>query len=257
MLIRNFLAAGLLATMVACAPVYDLENVPPVPDAQVAPEYYDPPVVEEYRIQIGDVLAVQSYFDPAINQEVFVRPDGRISLILLGDRKVADMTTSDLNEMLQDEYATFIDVRDVNVVVREATGQNVYFGGQVADAGVIPLRGSLTLLQGITSVGGFLISSNQNQVLVVRRQPGGRYKTFQVDADNALINHASDIYLQANDIVYVPKTQIANANEFVEQYLSRMVPDFVRFNFGYQFFQEVGANNNNSTRVIEGGGGNP
>jgi protein involved in polysaccharide export with SLBB domain len=248
------LAAGLLASLIGCTPVYDLENVPPVPDVQTAPEYYDPPMVDEYRIQIGDVLAVQSYFDPAINQEVFVRPDGRVSLILLGDKKVADMTTSGLNEMLQEEYANFIDVRDVNVVVREATGQNVYFGGQVANAGVRPLRGSMTLLQGITSSGGFLISSNQNQVLVVRRQPGGHYKTFQVDADKVLINEASDVYLQANDIIYVPKTQIANANQFVEQYISRMMPDFVRFNFGYQFFQEIGDNNNSSNRVISGGG---
>lgn len=250
MLIRETLFVGLLTLLIGCAPVYDFAQVPPVPEAHAAPEFYDPPILDEYRIQIGDVLAVQSYFDPAINQDVFVRPDGRVSLILLGDLKVVDMTTSALNEMLSTEYANFIDVRDVSVVVRDAAGQNVYFGGQVGQASVVTLRGSLTLLQGVTSVGGFLLTANKQQVLVVRRQPEGRYSTFQVDAEKVLVNAESDIYLRPHDIVYVPRTQIANMNLFVEQYISRMVPDFVRVNFGYQFFSEIGDNNSSA-----GGGG--
>lgn len=230
---------GAAALLIGCSSDIPPELVPPIPDVTETPEFYSPFVEPEYRIQVGDVLAIQSYFDPSLNQEVVVRPDGRISLTLVDEIDVLGKTPTELDKELTAAYAAYLNAPDISVVVKEAAGRSVYVGGEVASPSLLPLQGQLTLLQGIVRVGWFRSTGNTKQVLLLRRQADGKFRVFQYNVDRVLRNESPDVYLRRYDIVYVPKTQIANLNQFVTQYFSNMVPDFVRFSFGYQFFERV------------------
>ncbi len=238
-IMRWIATMGAAALLIGCNSDIPPELVPPIPDVTEASEFYSPFVEPEYRIQVGDVLAIQSYFDPSLNQEVVVRPDGRISLTLVDEIDVLGKTPTELDKELTAAYAAYLNAPDISVVVKEAAGRSVYVGGEVASPSLLPLQGDLTLLQGIARVGWFRSTGNTKQVLLLRRQADGKFRVFQDNVDRVLRNESPDVYLRRHDIVYVPKTQIADLNQFVTQYLSNMVPDFVRFSFGYQFINRT------------------
>src|SRR5208337_5109793 len=76
-----------------------------------------PPVQEEYRIHVGDKLAVRLFYNPDLNQEVTVRPDGKVSLLLVHELNVAGLTTSQLTDLLTESYAKQLQQPEVAVIV--------------------------------------------------------------------------------------------------------------------------------------------
>lgn len=206
----------------------------PTPPAQAEqPALYAPHVEQEYHIQVGDQLAVRSYYEPQLNQEVFVRPDGRISLLLMGDVAVAGKTPAELAGVVKKAYSRVVDSPDVTVVLKESADFTVYIGGEVRTPSVQPLRGALTVLQGITMVGGFLPTADRHQVLLLRHLEGGEYQTYKIDANKILSNQSQDIYLLRHDMIFVPRTGIADADLFIDQYINQIIPKSVLFNFGW------------------------
>lgn len=208
-------------------------SVPEIAGKEALPSLYVPVVESEYRFQVGDSLAIRSYYDPQLNQEVFVRPDGCISLLFMGDVNVVGMTPSKLDEIVTDAYRGIVQSPEVTVVLKETSGSSVYLGGEVKHPSVQPLRGQLTLLQSIALAGGFLSSANLNQVLLMRKQTDGSFKTYKLNVEEVLESNTPDLYLQRYDIVYVPKSTIANVNQFVDQYINKIIPTSVRFTYGW------------------------
>jgi protein involved in polysaccharide export with SLBB domain len=220
---------------------YPYNLVPPVADPAVAPKLYQPQIEGEYRIEPGDSLLIQSYFDPALRQTVTVRPDGRISLLLIGDVMVAGKTVGATNDFLRQRYASKLpDKPDVSVTMNEAAGLMVYVGGEVRSPSVLPLKGSMTLMQAIAQAGGFLPGANQNQVIILRRGPDGTFVAQQQNASLVLRNEAAELYLRRRDIVYVPKSNIAQIDQFVDQYINQVVPRAVAATFGYTVLRTIG-----------------
>lgn len=207
--------------------------VAPIPTPAESPSLYVPPVEQEYRFQVGDTLAVRSYYDPQFNQDAVVRPDGRISLLLVGDVKVVDMTPAGLRDALVKVYRRVVDTPDIVVSLTKSAGLAVYLGGEVRQPSVQRLDGSLTVLQAITAAGGLLPSANVNQVLLLRRKPDNQLQVYKIDLDKVLRNEAPDVFVQRFDVVYVPKSQIANVGQFVEQYINAIVPRSVMFSFSW------------------------
>lgn len=217
----------------ACSGTLIDPKIPQLPAREMAPELYQPPVEVEYRIQIGDKLTIRSYFDPQINQEAIVRRDGRISLLLLADAVVVGETPRELGKRLTEEYAKRVNSTDVTVAVVEAVDPAVYVGGEVAVSAQQKLTKPLTVVQAITSAGGFRPTANTKQVIVLRHQPDGQSLAYQIDVEKVLVNQARDIYLQPSDVVYVPLSRIANVDKFVSQYINQIIPDALRFTTGY------------------------
>ena len=241
----SLMRAALVALLVglgACSSVeYPDNQVPPLPPSMVEPTLYTDAAQPPYHIGIGDVLFVQSYFDRTLRQTVTVRPDGFISLILLGDVFATGKTTRELDAELTQQYDSRIPAHpDVTVTVDQMAGMVVYVGGEVKYQTLVPIKGTLTLLESVTAVGGFLPTSNQNQVLLLRQVGGGHFRAYQIDASLSRRNQADEVYLHSHDVVYVPKTKIALVDQYVDQYINQIVPRFINSNFGYQFFEQVG-----------------
>ena len=192
---------------------------------------------EEYRIQPGDLLDIKFFYSPELNEQIPVRPDGRISLQLAQEVQAGGRTPAELTAILKGTYSKELKKPDVTVIVRSFGNQRVYVDGEVAKPGLLPLTGPTTILQAIAQSGGFVYTGDTADVMVIRRGPEGQPLARMVNLGKVHdgTDLAQDIYLQPFDIVYVPKTSIANANLWIEQYLNRMIP-----RIGFTYTKPVG-----------------
>ena len=127
--------AMLLWMVVSCATVSAPNDEAPFTPATV-PETQGQ-VVTVYQLQPGDVLDIKFYYASDLNEHVKIRPDGKISLQLIGELDVASLTPQDLDSLLRERYARILVNPEVAVIVREFAGQKAYVGGEVNSPGVI------------------------------------------------------------------------------------------------------------------------
>ncbi len=201
--------------------------------------------LEAYRIQPGDQLDIKFFYNPELNETVFVRPDGKISLQLVDDVHAAGLTPSQLDEILTRNYSRELRKPVVTVIVRSFTGQRVYVGGEVNSPGLVNLTTGMTALQAVLTAGGFRETAKPEGVLVITKGPGNRPIPIRADLKRAIYGEEEngDVPLHPYDIVYVPKTRIAQANKFVNQYVERLLlfrGTSLGFGFNYEFHGSKG-----------------
>jgi polysaccharide export outer membrane protein len=178
----------------------------------------------EYSIQPGDQLDIKFFYNPELNETVLVRPDGKISLQLVDDVQAAFLTPAQLDRFLTDLYAKELKKPEITVIVRSFTGQRVYVGGEVNRQGIINLTAGMTALQAVFNAGGLKETADPESVLVIRKGADNRPIPIRVDlSEFEGESAAAGFNLQPDDIVYVPKTFIAEANKFVNQYVERLL----------------------------------
>jgi protein involved in polysaccharide export with SLBB domain len=184
-----------------------------------------PPAVAPYLIHVGDHLGVKFYQNPDLNEEVIVRPDGKISLQLIGDVQAAGVAPGVLQAQIENAYLGELATPRVVVMVREL-GARVYVGGEVKTPGVVPLTANLTLMQAVQEAGGFLETAHLSQVVLIRRGADGQLAGRAVDVRPIIggLDPGEDVPLQPYDIAYVPRSKIADMNLFVKQYIKDMLP---------------------------------
>lgn len=245
---RSLAGAAMILALASCATVVEYK-APPLPAPEVAPALYSPTIDAEYRLQPGDTLAVRSYFDAQLNQEALVRPDGRISLLLIGELEAAGLTPGELGERVRGPYRRIVGNTDVTVTLVRSSGMSVYLSGEVRSPAVMPLDGDLTLLQAIARSGGTLPSANTSNVLLIRNGVDGALRVAKVDVEKILRNESPDVYLRRRDVVFVPKSEIAQVGQFVDQYINAIVPRFIQTQLGWYATRVTNANGNPTLQV--------
>jgi polysaccharide export outer membrane protein len=134
-----FVLLGLLVCAVGgCAAHKRPELLAESPLATLQMQSSQPAVHRPYRLQIGDKIAVKFYQNPDLNEEVEVRPDGIISLQLIGDVRAAGVSPEALAARLAQRYKNELAKPKISVIVRQFSGNQVYIGGEVARQGVVP-----------------------------------------------------------------------------------------------------------------------
>ncbi len=121
-----------IIAIMACAPV--VRNPAPLSEFGTNPSQSP---AKEYRIQVGDLLDIKFFYNPELNEQVTVRPDGRISLMLATEVMAAGVTPGELTEQLRKKYATVIKTPEIAVIVRSFNAQRVYVDGEVGRPGVV------------------------------------------------------------------------------------------------------------------------
>jgi polysaccharide biosynthesis/export protein len=195
------------------------------PEALTAPPESGPPA-QDYRIQVGDALDIKLFYHPELNESVTVRPDGRISLQLVHEVQATGLTPEQLRQHLRDKYASQISQPEIAVIVRSFTAQKVYVDGEVAKPGLIPLAGPMTVLQSLAMAGGLKDTARTGEVILIRRGPENRPSTMVVNVEKAIDGSdlSQDLALMPADIVFVPRSPIANVNLWVDQYIRKNIP---------------------------------
>jgi polysaccharide export outer membrane protein len=168
-----------------------------------APEPKPEPEPElEYRLGAEDVVEVSVYGAEALSRTLPVRPDGRISLPLLGDVEARGRTAAQLAQELAGRLAPFVQDPRVSVIVREVNSPRVYVIGEVEHPGAYPLRGRLDVIQALALAGGFGDFASRGSIVLIRG--GEQGERTRVDYDALVDAKASIPLLRAGDTLYVP-----------------------------------------------------
>jgi polysaccharide export outer membrane protein len=162
-------------------------------------------VPADYRIGPGDVLAIRFWRRDEVSADVVVRPDGKISLLLLDDVAAQGLTPEQLRDRIVEKAGTYFEEPRVTVVVKEVNSRTVYITGLVAKPGPYPLRTRMTVMQLIALAGGLLDWADAGRIAVVRTE-NGRETGFRVNYNDLknLQRLEQNIVLRPGDTVIVP-----------------------------------------------------
>jgi polysaccharide biosynthesis/export protein len=162
------------------------------------------PSQPEYRIGTGDKLQINVYKENDLSQSLQVRPDGRITMPLLGDLAAAGQTPMQLQSRLAESLREYVANPVVTVMVVEVADRVVYVMGEVNTPGAVPLKGSMTVLQALAVAGGFKDFANKGGIKVLRKVGPDRVETIPFSYKDSLRGDAQPFYLAEGDTVVVP-----------------------------------------------------
>jgi len=161
----------------------------------------------DYRIGPQDVLAVSVWDNKDVDHVVFVRPDGKISLPLLGEVQAAGLTVGELIEQLNEQYGRTIKGAQTTVIVKEIHSRPVFFVGGVGKSGPMQLTQTLTVLQAVSLAGGLVPSADQEGAFVLRAGksiPVNFVKLMKGDiSQNITLEPGDTVVVPIADAVYV------------------------------------------------------
>lgn len=163
------------------------------------------PESPSYMIGPNDVLNIYVWKEPELTRDITVMSDGRITFPLIGEIMAQGQTVTALKEAIVEKLKNFIDAPEVTVIVVESRSRRIYTIGKVNQAGQYRLEPDMTVLQALSTAGGFAEWADTKNILIVRRQGGTEtqlhfnYKDFIGGKDVA-----QNIVLKPNDTIVVP-----------------------------------------------------
>jgi polysaccharide biosynthesis/export protein len=158
-----------------------------------------------YKIGPQDVLRIDVWKEGEISRSVPVRPDGKISLPLLNDVQAAGLTAMELANNITEGLKKFITSPQVTVSVTEINSRRVYVTGEVTRPGAFPLLPNMTVLQAVTSGGGFTQFARTKNIYVLRNE-GGKQTKYPFNYNDVVKGKRPEenITLQPGDTIVVP-----------------------------------------------------
>ena len=163
-------------------------------------------VSSSYRIGPGDVLTVTVWKDAELTRTMPVRPDGRISMPMLGEFEASGLTASQLKFQLCEKLADYILTPQVNVTVAEIKSRTFNVVGRVSKAGTFELVKPTTVLDAIAGAGGFQEFARQTKIYVLRRNLASQATVLPFNYKQVIKGRRinENVQLQAGDTVVVP-----------------------------------------------------
>jgi len=170
----------------------------------VSPSIAQPsPAQEAYILGPGDTIDIVVYGEPDLFRTVIVKPDGAVSLALLGEVKAAGRTTTQLAADLTRLYGKYLKQPLISVTVREFRVDRIYILGQVSRPGEYQLRPGIGIMELLANAGGPTGRADLAKVVVIR----GRTEAQQLNLLEAFAtNRNPDVKLLAGDVLFVPET---------------------------------------------------
>ena len=159
----------------------------------------------DYKIGPQDVVRIDVWKEPEISRTIPVRPDGKISLPLLNDVQAAGLTATQLGNAIHDGLTKYLNNPQVTVTVMEINSRRVYVTGEVLRAGALPLLPNMTVLQALSSAGGFTQFAKLKSIYVLRNEDGKQVKhPFNYKEVVKGKNQEQNILLLPGDVIVVP-----------------------------------------------------
>jgi polysaccharide biosynthesis/export protein len=161
-----------------------------------------PPGSPEYKLVQGDKLRIEVYKDAQLSQSVQIRPDGKITLPLVGDIQADGRTPIQLRDLIASQLKTYMTNPVVTVIVVETKPSVAYVTGEVNHPGAFPLQDDqLTVLQAIALAGGLKDFADSKNIKIIRKSGKGNVTGFNY---KEAIRGSAPVYIHAGDTVVVP-----------------------------------------------------
>lgn len=158
-----------------------------------------------YLIGPQDVLSINVWKEAEFTRSVPVRPDGKISLPLLNDVQAAGLTPMQLSSRITEGLKKYVEAPQVTVVVEQINSQRIYILGEVNRAGQFPLLPGMTMLEALSSAGGFTMFAKVTKIYLLRKSNGNQEK-LPFNYKDVIHGKAPEqnIQLKAGDTIVVP-----------------------------------------------------
>jgi len=159
----------------------------------------------DYKIGPQDMLRIDVWKEPDISRIVPVRPDGKITLPLVNDVQASGLTTNQLAAKIAEGLKKYITSPQVTGGVTEINSRRVFVSGEVARPGAFPLLPNMTVLQALSSAGGFTPFAREKKIYILRMEDGRQVKhPFNYKEAVSGKNVEQNIILEGGDIIVVP-----------------------------------------------------
>lgn len=164
----------------------------------------------EFLLGPEDVLIVTIWKNQDLSREVVIRPDGMISMPLVGDIQATGLTANLLAKRVAERLTEYMASPIVFVQIKEVNSYFIYVMGEVAKPGKYPLKSYANVMQGISLAGGFTVYAKKNKIKVLRVTgdgPSGKQQVeIPVQYDNILKGNAipGNFFLRIGDVIVVP-----------------------------------------------------
>lgn len=169
--------------------------------AAAKPAINDP----NYIIGPQDVIDINVWKEPDLTRQVPVRPDGKISMPLLNDVQAAGLTPMQLTAQITASLRKFISEPQVTVVVTQINSQRIYILGEVNRPGATPLLPGMTILEALSTSGGFTMFANTKKIYLLRTVNGSQEK-YPFNYNDVIHGKSpqQNIPVKAGDTIVVP-----------------------------------------------------
>ncbi len=162
-----------------------------------------------YILQAGDLVEIKVFMEKDMDRELRISSDGMVTFPLVGNVKIGGYSVAEAEQQLSEKLKYYIKNPQVSMLIKEYANKMVYVLGQVQKPSeiAIPPEKSITVLEAITSVGGFTDIANTSKVKVLRME-NGKQKSLDVDV-NAITKQGKkslDIELMPGDVIFVPQS---------------------------------------------------
>jgi len=198
----RFVTSCFLVVLLACGAAGCVEEQVNYKVDMVAPS--------EFLLGPEDVLVVTVWKNQDLSREVAIRPDGMISMPLIGDVPAANLTANSLAKRIADRLTEYMASPIVSVQLKEVNSYFIYVLGEVPKPGKYSLKSYANVMQGISLGGGFTPFAKKNQIKVLRATSEGAGVKHQIEIpvhyDDILKGHAAvgNFYLRSGDVIVVP-----------------------------------------------------
>jgi polysaccharide biosynthesis/export protein len=174
----------------------------PAPAPAAAAAVVAPP---DYVIGPEDVLGIVFWREPDMNGDVTVRPDGRVTLPLIGEMRAEGLKPEALRDQIQAAAGKYMAAPNVSVVIRQINSRKVFITGKVTTPGTYPLAGPRNVMQIIALAGGLNEYADAKNITVLRNI-NGKSVSFKFNYKDVAkgLKLEQNILLQPGDTVVVP-----------------------------------------------------
>ena len=173
-----------------------------------------PPIKEEFALGAGgdeyilgseDVLEIAVWKEDELTRVVTIRPDGKISLPLVGDVQAEGLTAEELKEVIENSLVDYVDNPSVSVIVQQINSLKIYVQGEVANPGVLELKSNTSLLQAVSLAGGFTEWARKDRIAIIRKS-GDTVISIPIDYEKILSGKdlSQNVILRRGDTIIVP-----------------------------------------------------
>ena len=179
-------------------------QTPPAAQTAQTPAATPGLTADSYVIGAADVLTVTVWKEPTLSGNILVRPDGMITVPLVGDVQASGLTPLQLADQIAEKLKKFVQSPNVSVVVGEIHSKVIYLIGEVGKKGPVEMTSGMTLLDAIASAGGVTDYANTKKIYILRNE-GGKHERIPVHYKEALKGNSEfNLILQPGDTIVVP-----------------------------------------------------
>jgi polysaccharide biosynthesis/export protein len=158
----------------------------------------------EFQLGPDDVIEVFVWKEPELSTTVVVRPDGKVSLPLIGELPTSGKTAMQLQKEIGEKLTQYVSEPVVNVMVKEVNSAKVSVLGEVKTPGIYKIKDRATVLDAIAQAGGFTEYAKRNKVTIIRPASTGEQKRIKLNVDDQIKSPKGDLfYILPYDKIYV------------------------------------------------------